>query len=175
MRSKKGRPKIHEFTSEEFQKLSREERQLRGRISTLRRMIKNRESKIDELKPSIMKKVNKLLEPITILENEIKGCHSEIEEITENLKDSLYNFPSFRVENYLLKGSNTYYRGVWYVDSKKKQLYLGSESVVLQKVQSKYPEINDRTIDKNLDKVLNVYLKELQMRYWKDEYENRND
>jgi hypothetical protein len=44
MRPKKGRPKLHKFSSEEFQKLSKEERQLRGRISTLKRMIMKRES-----------------------------------------------------------------------------------------------------------------------------------
>ena len=171
MRPKKGRPKLHNFSSDEFQKLSTEERQLRGRISTLRRMIKKRESDIDELKPSIMKEVNKLMKPIHKREGEIQKCLEEIEQITENINDNYYEFPSFRIEGYTMKGQS-YYRGVWYVDSKKKQLYLGSEKNVLKRVNEKYPKVTDPF--KELDKVLDVYLKDLQMRYWKDEYESKD-
>ena len=57
-----GRSKTNDFQSEEFQKLSREERQIRGRLSTLKRMIKTREEKIEVL-----------LKPIEILQNEILG------------------------------------------------------------------------------------------------------
>jgi seryl-tRNA synthetase len=172
MRPKKGRPKLHNFSSEEFQKLSTEERQLRGRISTLRRMIKKRESDINELKPSIMKEVNKLMKPIHKREEEIQKCLEEIEQITENINDNYYEFPTFRIEDYVIK-RNTYYRGVWYVDSKKKQMYLGSEKNVLKKVTVIHSDIHDDNISKNLDRVLDVYLKDLQMRYWKDEYESK--
>ena len=170
MRPKKGRPKLHTFSPEEFQKLSREERQLRGRISTLRRMIKKRESDIEELKPSIMKEVNKLMKPIHKREGEIQKCLEEIEQITENIDDNYHEFPSFRIEGYITKGK-TYYRGVWYVDSKKKQMYLGNEKTILKEVTEKYPKVTDPS--KELDKVLDVYLKKLQMRYWKDEYESK--
>jgi len=172
MRPKKGRPKLHIFSPEEFQKLSTEERQLRGRISTLRRMIKKRESDIEELKPSIMKEVSKLMEPIHKREEEIQKCLEEIEQITENINDNYYEFPTFRIEDYVMKG-NTYYRGVWYVDSKKKQMYLGSEKNVLKKVTVIHSDIHEYNISRNLDKVLDVYLKDLQMRYWKDEYESK--
>ena len=173
MRPKKGRPKLHNFSSEEFQKLSTEERQLRGRISTLRRMIKDRESKIEELKPSIMKEVNKLMKPIHKREEEIQKCNNEIEQITQNIKDDYYEFPSFRIEDYMMKG-NTYYRGVWYTESNKKQMYLGSEKNVLKKVTVIHSDIHDGNISRNLDRVLDVYLKDLQMRYWKDEYESKD-
>jgi len=172
MRPKKGRPKLHNFSSEEFQKLSKEERQLRGRISTLRRMIKDRESKIDELKSSIMIEVNKLMKPIHKREEEIQNCNNEIEQITQNIKDDYYEFPSFRIEDYITKG-NTYYRGVWYIESKKKQMYLGSEKNVLKKVTVIHSDIHEGNISRNLDRVLDVFLKELQMRYWKDEYESK--
>jgi hypothetical protein len=161
MKRQKGRPKIHKFSSEEFQTLSVEERQLRGRISTLRRMIKKRELDIIELMKPIQKK-----------KKEIEKSQNEIFEIQKSIDNMGYEFPTFRVEDFYLKG-NTYYRGVWYVDSKKKQLYLGSEKKVLIQLNKTYPNIVQP--DRNLDKVLNVYLKELQMRYWKDEYENRND
>ena len=95
MRPKKGRPKLHNFSPEEFQKLSTEERQLRGRISTLRRMIMKRESDIEELKPSIMKEVSKLMKPIHKKEEEIQKCLEEIEQITENINDNYYEFTRF--------------------------------------------------------------------------------
>ena len=104
-------------------------------------------------------------------EREIQKCLEEIEQITENINDNYYEFPSFRIEDYMMK-LKTYYRGVWYVDSKKKQMYLGSEKKILKRVNEKYPKITDPS--KELDKVLDVYLKELQMRYWKDEYENKD-
>ena len=95
----------------------------------------------------------------------------EIEQITENINDNYYEFPSFQIEGYTMKGQS-YYRGRWYVDSKKKQLYLGSEKNVLKRVNEKYPNVTDPY--KELDKVLDVYLKDLQMRYWKDEYESKD-
>ena len=50
-------------------------------------------------------------------------------------------------------------------------MYLGSEKKILQRVNEKYPKVIDPY--KELDKVLDVYLKDLQMRYWKDEYESK--
>ena len=112
MSPKMGRPKTKDFSSEKFQELSREERQLRGKISTLRRMIKKRELDIQELMKPIQKK-----------RNEIKKIQDELSEITQRFENSDFNFPSFRVEGYISKGKS-YYRGVWYVNSKKKQMYL---------------------------------------------------
>ena len=56
MLPKRGRKKTETFNSEDFSKLSTEERRLRGKISTLRRMIKKRESDIEELMKPILKK-----------------------------------------------------------------------------------------------------------------------
>ena len=114
----KGRPQSVNYSPKEFQELSREERVLRGRISTLKKMIQRRKDKIDELMKPILKKksvVNSLKEELGELKNQIKELGVE--------------FPTFRVEDFFLKGK-TYYRGVWYVNSKKKQLYMGSEKKV---------------------------------------------
>jgi hypothetical protein len=110
------------------------------------------------------------MKPIHKREVEVQNCLDEIEKITETLKGQYFDFPTFRIENYFLK-SNTYYRGVWYVESRKKQMYLGSEKNVLEDVKKVHPDINEINIDRNLDKVLDVFLKKLQMRYWSDEYE----
>ena len=90
MSTKSGRPKTHKFNSEDFKKLSNEERRMRGRISTLRRMIKKRESDIEELMKPILKK-----------RKEIKKIQTELSEITEVFNTSNYNFPKFRIEGYI--------------------------------------------------------------------------
>ena len=52
-------------------------------------------------------------------------------------------------------------------------MYLGSEKNVLKKVTVIHSDIHEGNISRNLDRVLDVFLKELQMRYWKDEYESK--
>lgn len=86
MSPKMGRPKTKDFSSEKFQELSREERQLRGRMSTLKRMIEKREGEIENLKPSIMKEVNKLMKPISRREKEIKDCREEIDQLKNKIQ-----------------------------------------------------------------------------------------
>ena len=155
MSTKSGRPKTHKFNSEDFKKLSNEERRMRGRISTFRRMIKKRESDIEELMKPIQKK-----------RKEIKNFKDDLSEITETFKNSNYNFPKFRVEGYSVMKGN-YYRGVWYVNSKKKQMYLGSEESVWKKVKTKFP--NSFKKDESIEE---FFLNELQMKFWKEEYED---
>ena len=164
-----GRPKKHQFSPEDFQKLSREERQLRGRMSTLKRMIEKREDEIMNLKPSIMKEVDKLMKPIIRKEKEIKSCQEEIDQLKTKIQSFDFEFPSFRVENYT-NGGGDYYRGVWYVNSKKYQLYLGSEKKVLNRVKTVHPEYETKSYDEKMKLVEDVYLNDLQMKYWKDQY-----
>jgi hypothetical protein len=155
-----GRSKTNDFQSEEFQKLSREERQIRGRLSTLKRMIKTREVKIEVL-----------LKPIEILQNEISGIEEEVKLLKEKIKGMGFDFPSFRIEEYG-PNMNTYYRGVWYVNSKKKQLYLGNEKKVIEKTRLVYPEIESKKGEEKLNLIRDVYLKDLQLEYWNKQYED---
>lgn len=165
MLPKRGRKKTETFNSVDFSKLSTEERRLRGKISTLRRMIKKRESDIEELMKPILKK-----------RKEIKNIKNELSEITEVFNTSNYNFPKFRVEGYsVMKGKDkngndkyhSYYRGVWYVNSKKKQMYIGSEESVWKKVKTKFPNSFKKD-----ESILDFFLNELQMKFWKEEYED---
>ena len=96
-----GRPKSKDFTPEEFQKLSKEERQLRGRMSTLIKMISKREDDINELMKPILKK-----------RKEIENIKQELYELKDKIEDLGLDFPEFRIEDYLVK-ERTYYRGVW--------------------------------------------------------------
>ena len=66
-----------DYSPEEFQNLSREERQLRGRMSTLLRMIKRREEAIEEL-----------MKPIRIKQSEIDKAKDEF----KNLKEKINGF-----------------------------------------------------------------------------------
>ena len=70
-------------------------------------------------------------------------------------------------ESYLLKGKS-YYRGVWYVNSKKFQHYIGSEKLVHKVVLEKYPNVKI-----TMDIVLDYYLKDLQMSYWNKQYNSK--
>jgi hypothetical protein len=155
-----GRNKSMDFSEEEFQSLSREERQLRGKMSSLLRMIKRREEAIEEL-----------MKPIKIKQKEIEGIKEEFEGLKSKIKNMGFNFPSFRVEGYSTKGQ-FYYRGVWYVDSKKFQHYIGSEKVVLSEVLSKYPDAYPSKVGFT-EMVLDCYLKDLQLSYWNKQYENK--
>jgi chromosome segregation ATPase len=157
------------YSPKEFQELSREERVLRGRISTLKKMIQRREDKIDELMKPVLKK-----------KSEVNSLKEELGELKNQIKELGVKFPTFRVEEFSIKKGkdengddkyHSYYRGVWYVNSKKKQLYMGSE----KKVQERMNEVIDgfdklHQSQKN-EKILEVYLPEFQMNFWEKEYE----
>lgn len=154
-----GRPQTVNYSPIDFQKLSKEERILRGRISTLKKMINKREVKIDELMIPVLKK-----------KKEVNSLKEELGELKTQIKKLGVDFPTFRVEDFFLKGK-IYYRGVWYVNSKKKQLYMGSEKKVhdrLEKVVNGFGKLKQP--QKN-EKILEVYLPEFQLNYWEKEYE----
>lgn len=155
-----GRNKSMDFSAEEFQSLSREERQLRGKMSSLLRMIKRREEAIEEF-----------MKPVKIKQKEIEEIKEDLEGLKSKIKNMGFNFPSFRVESYITKGKS-YYRGVWYVDSKKFQHYIGSENLVFSEVLAKYPDEKLKTDSFN-EKVLEYYLKDFQMSYWNKQYEGK--
>lgn len=117
-----------------------------------------------------------MMKPIKKLKEEISNFEEEIEVITENISENYFQFPTFKIESYNIEKKGIYYeyyRGRWYVDSKKKQMYLGSKKDVLIELQKKYPNITNP--DRNLDKVKEVYINKLRMNYWKDEYEGKDD
>ena len=157
-----GRSKSMDYSPEEFQNLSREERQLRGRMSTLLRMIKRREEAIEEL-----------MKPIRIKQSEIDKAKDEFKNLKEKINGFGFDFPSFRVESYISKGMS-YYRGVWYVNSKKFQYYIGSEKVVIKELSTIYSNINPLN-DGFMEKVLDYYLKDLQLSYWNKQYEGKGE
>jgi seryl-tRNA synthetase len=156
----KGRPKSKDFTPEEFENLSREERQLRGKISTLKRMMKRREEKIEEL-----------MKPVHKLQEEINTIKTELEELKMSIKDMGFNFPTFRVESFNTK-DKPYWRGVWYVNGKKKQKYLGSEEKVFSLVGSKVRGFSELLSKQREDKIYEYFLPELQLEFWKKQYED---
>lgn len=155
----KGRNKSVDYTPSEFEKLSTEERRLRGRLSTLKRMITKRELDIDELMIPVLKK-----------EKEINDLKKEMDELKNSIKDMGFDFPTFRVEDFYTKGK-PYYRGVWYVNGKKKQKYLGSESKVhslLDKSKKGFESLTQK--DKN-EEILKHFISQFQLDYWNKEYE----
>jgi hypothetical protein len=123
-------------------------------------MIKRREETIEEL-----------MKPVKIKLKEIEEIKVEFESLKGQIKNMGFDFPSFRVESYWIK-DKSYFRGVWYVESKKFQHYIGSEKSVQQIVWEKYPNIK---LEVELDKVLDCYLEDLQLSYWNKQYEVKND
>ncbi len=153
-----GRKKSVDYSPEEFQELLREERQIRARMSRLKQMIKRREEQIEEL-----------MKPVLEKESEIRTIREELNELKDKISNMGFEFPSFRIENYVTKGKS-YFRGVWYVNSKKIQHYIGSEKIVEKVVSEKYPGAK---VKFELDKVLDCYLKDLQMSYWNNQYNSK--
>lgn len=154
----------------DFNKLSKEERQLRGRLSTLLRMIKKREDKVE-----------KLYEPIKKLKDEISELRSEMIGLKNKIKNQEFSFPSFRIEEYT-NSDRDYFRAVWYVKSVKKQKYLGSVEKLLPEVKSKFKdefsELETSNLkfqekyEKQMELVTQYFLPSLQLDYWKKEYED---
>lgn len=154
-----GRKKSMDFSPKEFEKLSTEERRLRGRLSTLKRMIDKREGDINELMKPILKK-----------KEEISKLSLEMDELKNSIKDLGFDFPTFRVEPFTTKGKD-YYRGVWYVNGKKKQKYLGSEDKIHQMIKKKFRGFESLTYDQKSEKILEFFLPQFQLDFWNKEYE----
>ena len=154
-----GRKKSMDFSPKVFEKLSTEERRLRGRLSTLKRMIDKREGDINELMKPILKK-----------KEEISKLSLEMDELKNSIKDLGFDFPTFRVEPFTTKGKD-YYRGVWYVNGKKKQKYLGSEDKIHLMVKKKFRGFESLTYDEKSEKILEFFLPQFQLDFWNKEYE----
>lgn len=155
-----GRRKTSDFTPPDFEKLSREERQIRGRLATLRRMIEVRKKRIVELQ-----------KPITSLRVTIEKCEVELEDLKSKMDDKDFIFPTFRVEDYRLKG-RSYVRGVWYVKSKKQQFYIGNESDVRNELKKRYSDFDSFTVEEKRKRRFDFYLPQLQLDFWRKEYSN---
>ncbi len=155
-----GRKRSVDYSPKEFEKLSTEERRMRGRLSTLKRMIKKREDDINELMKPILKK-----------KEEIKKFSEELDGLKNSIKDLGFDFPTFRVEPFTTKNKD-YYRGVWYVNGKKKQKYLGSEDKIHQLVKKKFRGFESLTYNEKTEKILEFFLPQFQLDYWSKEYED---
>jgi uncharacterized protein (UPF0335 family) len=151
----KGRPKSMDYTPEQFHELSKEERQLRMKLSELKEKIKRREGKLKEL-----------MNPIHRLQNEIDSFRKEMDELKNSIKDMGFDFPTFRTETFMTK-DNPYWRGVWYVNGKKKQKYLGTEKKVFSLVGSTVEGFDNLSIKQKEELIRDYYLPELQLEYWK--------
>tara|TARA_R110001592_G_C13186309_1_gene751653 strand:- start:2364 stop:2834 length:471 start_codon:yes stop_codon:yes gene_type:complete len=146
------------FTPKKFDELDREERQLRGRLSTLKRMIKRREDSIKELMIPINKK-----------KKEIKKYKEELKELSSKIRDG-FEFPNFSVESYMNSGCD-YYRGVWRVDGKKKFKYLGSESHIFDLMNEKYDGFKSMSRTQKDKLIKEHFINELRLDYWEKEYD----
>ena len=91
--------------------------------------------------------------------------------LKNSIKDLGFDFHTFRVEPFTTKGRD-YYRGVWYVNGKKKQKYLGSEDKIHQLVKKKFRGFESLTFDEKSEKILEYFLPQFQLDFWSKEYDD---
>ncbi|MDB4715780.1 hypothetical protein OAF23_06650, partial [Flavobacteriaceae bacterium] len=104
----------------------------------------------------------------------------ELGELKTQIKELGVEFPTFRVEEFSIKKGkdengddkyHSYYRGVWYVNSKKKQLYMGSEKKIQERMNEVIDGFDKLPQSQKNEKILEVYLPEFQLNFWEKEYE----
>ena len=110
------------------------------------------------------------MKPVLKTKSEVNSLKEELGELKTQIKELGVEFPTFRVEDFFLKGK-TYYRGVWYVNSKKKQLYMGSEKKVHDRLEKVVNGFDKLPQSQKNEKILEVYLPEFQLNFWEKEYE----
>jgi predicted nucleic acid-binding Zn-ribbon protein len=79
-----GRKPIHTYVPNEFGTLSKEERRIRGEMSTILRMKKRREEKILKLK-----------EEISLIEKDIQKVDTKFKKLIKEMNTKGFQFPKF--------------------------------------------------------------------------------
>lgn len=149
------RPRTQTFTPLEWEKLTDTEKQLRGELATIKRSIKVREERI---------KKNK---------EEKKALEKRLEDLTKKMKAIGLYFPNITIEEYQVK-DRWYFRGVYSVEGKKQQAYLGSRVKVFKELEEKEAGFNDMK-NRERTKIITEYLEpRVKLHYWNNQYERKN-
>lgn len=147
-----ARPRTLTFTPVEWEKLTNTEKQLRGELATIKRSIKVREDRI---------KKNK---------EQKKELEKRLEDLTKKMKGIGLYFPNITIEEYQVK-DKWYFRGVYSVEGKKQQAYLGSRIKVFKVLEEKEARFNDMK-NKERTKIIREYLEpRVKLHYWNNQYE----
>ena len=159
-----GRKPKHTFVPDEFGTLTKEERRYRGELATTLRMkIKRKE------------KIKKLEESIKDIQTELSKIEIRMEGLINKMETSGFTFPIFSLifqttgsKHPLEKGR---YRISYTINKKSVKFDLDTYLNVKQRMDGMYPNFDSFKGEKKDDLILEVYQKEIHLKYWENEYE----
>ena len=162
-----GRKPIHTYVPKEFGTLSKEERRIRGEMSTILRMKKRREEKIMKLK-----------EEISLIEKDIQKVDTKFKKLIKEMNTEGFQFPKFSL---ILELNQTKtiekgrFRVEYTINKKREKLDIGTFEYVMRRMivvssefQNEYLEHSSEIHDKS---IMEVFRQDIQMMYWEKEYQ----
>ena len=162
-----GRKPIHTYVPKEFGTLSKEERRIRGEMSTILRMKKRREEKIMKLK-----------EEISLIEKDIQKVDTKFKKLIKEMNTEGFQFPKFSL---ILELNQTKtiekgrFRVEYTINKKREKLDIGTFEYVMRRMivvssqfQKKYLEHSSEVHD---ELIMEVFRNDIQMMYWEKEYQ----
>lgn len=121
-----GRKPIHTYVPKEFGTLSKEERRIRGEMSTILRMKKRREEKIMKLK-----------EEISLIEKDIQKVDTKFKQLIKEMITEGFQFPKFSLilelnqTKIIEKGR---FRVEYTINKKREKLDIGTFDYVMRRM-----------------------------------------
>ena len=162
-----GRKPIHTYVPKEFGTLSKEERRIRGEMSTILRMKKRREEKIMKLK-----------EEISLIEKDIQKVETKFKKLIKEMNTEGFQFPKFSL---ILELNQTKtiekgrFRVEYTINKKREKLDIGTFEYVMRRMivvssefQKKYLEHSSEVHD---EQIMKEFRNDIQMMYWEKEYQ----
>ena len=165
-----GRKPIHTYVPKEFGTLSKEERRIRGEMSTILRMKKRREEKIMKLK-----------EEISLIEKDIQKVDTKFKRLIKEMNTEGFQFPIFKV----IFDSNNFtkipikekgrFRVEYTINKKREKLDLGTFEYVIKRMIVVSPKFKTEYLknpsENKHNTILMVFINDIQMMYWEKEYQ----
>jgi len=162
-----GRKPIHTYVPKEFGTLSKEERRIRGEMSTILRMKKRREEKIMKLK-----------EEISLIEKDIQKVETKFKKLIKEMNTEGFQFPKFSL---ILELNQTKtiekgrFRVEYTINKKREKLDIGTFDYVMRRMIVVSPKFKTEYLknpsENKHEIILMEFINDIQMMYWEKEYQ----
>jgi len=162
-----GRKPIHTYVPKEFGTLSKEERRIRGEMSTILRMKKRREEKIMKLK-----------EEISLIEKDIQKVDTKFKRLIKEMNTEGFQFPKFSL---ILELNQTKtiekgrFRVEYTINKKREKLDIGTFDYVMRRMIVVSPKFKTEYLknpsENKHEIILREFINDIQMMYWEKEYQ----
>jgi hypothetical protein len=162
-----GRKPIHTYVPNEFGTLSKEERRIRGEMSTILRMKKRREEKILKLK-----------EEISLIEKDIQKVDTKFKKLIKEMNTEGFQFPKFSL---ILELNQTKtiekgrFRVEYTINKKREKLDIGTFEYVMRRMIVVSPKFKNEYLEHSSEVhdelIMEVFRHDIQMMYWEKEYQ----